>query len=639
MRDDTQATIPASGGTEPAVSANGHSTTDHLPDPLGRVASPLRNESTSSRFYFWVPRDRVAEKTQLVWTESDIGGRTVRYYGVVDEVYRRSRKQSMDEEVDLFGGDLDYQPPFAIEGVTFAEVSILAYDPPIFTPPLEQSRVFLSGEADAARAYGFAEMIETVRVVDREVEHDWRLPVGLLRNGGERTVGPAYVDLRDLSGDRAGHLNVTGQAGRGTKSSFLLGIVRALLDFAQHADDGDPSRDPFTVRPIVFNVKGNDLMYLDRSNRHLSDEHRARWLEMGIQPRPFEDARFFAPSRNANLRDVARVQRPLPPDQQHRQTQTYYWTLADVIRFGLWPYLFSESTQHSEPMMSLVDHILGLIATRHDADAEHPAEMQLAPPSSRSASIPQSFTELRGWLQDALGNSQHPVRDNNVHTVGTVRALISRLGLVLGTEGQSIFSLQEGLGRPLNVLAPGDPLVVDIATLPPELRRFVVAAVLNQVKSRQMSTNRIPGQVFFLVLDELGIYAPRGARDPITRLFEHVAAQLRSQGIILLGAQQQASDVSETIFGNSQVKVLGATSPVELESSAWRRLLSGPQKARALMLRPGEKMVLTSYGWMNIVVPYPAWAMKESEVETAAPAPLAGSPDSTPAPFTINPPR
>src|SRR5207237_3508870 len=118
--------------------------------------------------------------------------------------------------------------------------------------------------------------------------------------------------------------------------------------------------------------------------------------------------------------------------------------------------------------------------------------------------------------------------------------------------------------------------VVAIGDLPAELRRVVVAAVLDQIKTQQMAA-RTPGRVYFLVLDELGIYAPRGAHDPITRLFEHVAAQLRSQGIILLGAQQHASKVSETVFGNSELKALGATSPAELEASDWSRLLTPAQ--------------------------------------------------------------
>jgi hypothetical protein len=645
MIPEHDATTPQNVGSDFNPGTDGRQTAGANELAIGRVASPIRNESTSSRFYFWVPRNRVVEKTQLVWTESVIGPWRVRFHGVVDEVYRRSRKQSMSEEVDTFDGDLDYQPPFGVEGVTFAEVSILAYEPPIFTPPLEQSLVYLSGEQEAARAYGYDEMVQRLRIDGRELVQDWRLPIGLLRNGGERTVGPAYVDLRDLSGDRAGHLNVTGQAGTGTKSSFLLVVVRSLLDIARRLDTGDPARRPFSVRPIVFNVKGNDLMYIDMRNRELDDKARERWQQMGIEPRPFVGAQFFATcqitGRGQVNRESPRVLRPVAENQ----TNTYYWTLSDVIRFGLWSYLFSESTQHSETLMSLVDHILGLIAVEHDVDDQHSAGLQLAaqlppPYNTGQYSAPQSFTELRAWLHEALRDQHHPVRGNGVHTFATIRALLSRLGLVLGIEGQSIFSSDRDGGRPLQVLGDGttDPLVIDIATLPVELRRFVVAAVLDQVKTHQMSEDREPGQVYFLVLDELGIYAPRGARDPITRLFEHVAAQLRSQGIILLGAQQQASDVSETIFGNSQIKVLGATSPVELESSTWNRLLTSAQKTRALMLQPDEKMILTARGWMNVVVPFPAWAMKESEA-ALAPQESNESAASSPSSFRLNLPQ
>ena len=264
--------------------------------------------------------------------------------------------------------------------------------------------------------------------------------------------------------------------------------------------------------------------------------------------------------------------------------------------------------------MALADHILELIAETCPPDNNHPAGMQLRPNPA------PSFQALRDWMQRGLHDKSHDMRGNGVYVFATLQALMRRLSLVFGREGRQIFDLGPGQGQPLHVLAQGttDPLVIDIATLPPELRRFVVAAVLDQVKEQQTSENRILGQVYFLMLDELGIYAPRGASDPITRLFEHVAAQLRSQGIILLGAQQQASKVSETVFGNSEIKALGATSPVELESSAWSRLLTPAQKAQVLALRPEEKMVLTDRGWMHLVVPYPAWAMKQSEIAQPA---------------------
>jgi hypothetical protein len=344
---------------------------------------------------------------------------------------------------------------------------------------------------------------------------------------------------------------------------------------------------------------------------------------MGIEPRPFENARFFAPcapaGRSTN-REAARVRRNIADDD--RQTRPYYWTLADVVRFGLWSYLFSDSAQGSEPMMALADHILDLIAEDCTAACpnrrEHPAGLHLRTVSAIDGQpIPQSFQALRTWLRDALRDKDHAVRDGGIHAFSSCRALLSRLGLILDQEGRAIFEPDEtGYGKPLAVLRDGttDPLVIDIATLPEELRRFVVAAVLEQVKAKQTSS-RTPGQAYFLVLDELGIYAPRGARDPITRLFEHVAAQLRSQGIILLGAQQQASKVSETIFGNSEVKVLGASSPLELDSSTWSRLLAPAQKSRALALRPEEKLVNAGGHWMNVLVPFPAWAMKRTEID------------------------
>ncbi len=591
-------------------------------DAIGRVASPLRQESTTTRFYFWVRREAIAEKTQLVCTAATIGGRAIEYYGVVEEVYRRSRKNSIAEEVDTFDGDVDYEPPFGMEGVTFAEVTLLRMRPNLLTPPLEQSLVWLADEDDAAFAYGYDQMC------DEESGDDWGLPIGLVRNGAAETIGVAKIDLRDLCGDRAGHLNVTGQSGHGTKSSFLLVVVRALLDIAQRRDDGNPNRQPFSVRPIVFNVKGNDLMFIDQPNRLLTDNRRAEWVRLGVDhPAPFAGATFFSPCADPRNRGVARVQRPVDPANR---TRTYYWTLADVIRFGLWSYLFSEETQQSEPMMALADHLLGLLAEDCPADDDHPAGMRLR----QAQDIPRSFEQLGGWLREALRDPHHPVRDGNVHTFGTSRALLNRLGLVLGHEGSQIFERGPGEGLPLCVIAPGttDPLVIDIAGLPTELRRFVVAAVLDQVKEHQMGPHRIPGQVYFLMLDELGIYAPRGARDPITRLCEHVATQLRSQGVILLGGQQHASKVSEAIFGNSEIKVLGASTPVELETPTWSHLLSPPQKSRALLLEPNEKMVQTSRGWMNVVVPFPAWAMKESEIAPAVEMSVDGKAAGEPAP-------
>jgi len=96
--------------------------------PIGRVAAPPEHESTSDCFYFWVDRSQSVERTQIVTTESSVAGRTVRFVGIVQEVYRRSRQKDIGEEQARFDGRCAETPPFDSEGVTYAEVAILRTD-------------------------------------------------------------------------------------------------------------------------------------------------------------------------------------------------------------------------------------------------------------------------------------------------------------------------------------------------------------------------------------------------------------------------------------------------------------------------------------------------------------------------------
>lgn len=50
---------------------------------MGKVASPPRRESTSEQFHFWVPGDKLVEKTQIVRTDSRVGGRDISFYATV----------------------------------------------------------------------------------------------------------------------------------------------------------------------------------------------------------------------------------------------------------------------------------------------------------------------------------------------------------------------------------------------------------------------------------------------------------------------------------------------------------------------------------------------------------------------------
>ena len=119
--------------------------------PLGRVSAPPEHESTSGKFYFWVDRSMAVERTQIVTTTSQVGGRTVKFVAIVLEVYRRSRQRDVHEEAARFDGRTTERPPFESEGVTYAEAAILRTEAVAHTPPTEESEVFRATAEDAAR--------------------------------------------------------------------------------------------------------------------------------------------------------------------------------------------------------------------------------------------------------------------------------------------------------------------------------------------------------------------------------------------------------------------------------------------------------------------------------------------------------
>ncbi len=240
---------------------------------IGRVAAPPQLESTPEHFHFWVERNRLVETNQFVRTESTVEGQTVQFFGVIDEVRRSSRKRDILEEYDVADGAALFEPPFKPEGVTYARASILRTDPGLLTPALEQSLVRLGGQEEAGIAYAFGEMRRA-------------LPVGLLCNGARGSAGPGFIDLAYLLGERGGHLNVNGMAGVAAKSSFLLTLVKLLLHESERSQPGAlaqrigegaaRSADPFYVVPVVLNVKGEDLMWINRRNREFEAEAAAQ---------------------------------------------------------------------------------------------------------------------------------------------------------------------------------------------------------------------------------------------------------------------------------------------------------------------------------------------------------------------------
>ncbi len=613
------------------------------PRAIGRIGCPVGQEANVDEFYFWVAAGSLVEQTQIVRVPTVMGGEDVELFGVVEQVYRRSTISSMHMELAAHDGD-----PVADDlmldrdGVTYAKARVVNTFPQVFAPPLEGSTVHLCGEQDAERAYEMDAYADDRGVV-----------VGLIRNGGRTTAGRAILDQDFLLGAQAGHLNVNGAAGAGTKSSFLtIATAQTISALKSRAVAEVGTGNAPRVKAVIFNVKGFDLFWLDRWSTKFTADDAATWKAMGVpSPDVFRSIAYYAPEQPIRGGAPIAITTPRPGE-----VRPYSWSLKDTIDFGLFDLLFSDETRANDNLATLINLIQHrLSATRTTARGRSFNEKMGVEVSAADAARKQltdemdfafdnrntlnngapttTFKELLDYIQEKATPDDENVTDESLRTMSrsTIQALWRRLARVLAGKS-GLLRREEHDGRPLSIAtAEEDVIVIDIQSIQDaHLQRFVIASVLNQLVEGRTGPNAANHETFLVVIDELNRYAPRGASDAITKLFEYVASQMRSRGIILYGAQQQGSRVSEVVIENSQTRVLGRSGGQELADSIWRGFSEGDRKL-ALRLGAEEKVIVAPNfrEALHVKVPRPPWAMRKEESSTEPPESL---PNATRAP-------
>ena len=131
--------------------------------------------------------------------------------------------------------------------------------------------------------------------------------------------------------------------------------------------------------------------------------------------------------------------------------------------------------------------------------------------------------------------------------------------------------------------------VVDIHNLTDRAQRFVVGVTVKRAfENKEETGTRTP--LLFLVLDELNKYAPREGTSPIKEILLDVAERGRSLGMILVGAQQTASEVERRVIANSSLRVAGRLDPAEAMRPEYG-FLSTVHRERARIAKPGTMFV------------------------------------------------
>jgi DNA helicase HerA-like ATPase len=169
----------------------------------------------------------------------------------------------------------------------------------------------------------------------------------------------------------------------------------------------------------------------------------------------------------------------------------------------------------------------------------------------------------------------------------------------------------------INTAESAQVTVVDLHNLPDRAQRFVVGVTLKaEFERKEKSGTAKP--LLFVVLDELNKYAPREGSSPIKEVLLDIAERGRSLGVILVGAQQTASEVERRIVTNSAIRVVGRLDPAEASRPEYG-FLPPAQRQRALLAKPGTMFVNQPDIPVPLCLefPFPAWATRVSEAGRA----------------------
>jgi len=244
---------------------------------VGRVLGSEHARTASFRVV--IDEDEFLQLDDLVVVRTHVPkAGQVHTYGVVTEaeaVYEGAQYESDTHRI----AELGIMPAQKVRSV---QVAVTRVDPEVW--------VSVDPGEEVARAVGE----ERVRALYAD-QMDRPLPVGLGRDGL-----PVHVDLDFFDGRKGGHMSIAGISGVATKTSFALFFLRVLT-----ASPGVVGESAANLRVLVFNVKGEDLLWLDKPNAMFARTPEAAegWAAIGIEPAPFPSVRFWAPPRR-NVPDV-----------------------------------------------------------------------------------------------------------------------------------------------------------------------------------------------------------------------------------------------------------------------------------------------------------------------------------------------
>lgn len=387
---------------------------------------------------------------------------------------------------------------------------------------------------------------------------------------------PVHMNSKFILGPEGAHLNISGISGLAAKTSYSMFLMKAIQEHYISTQDENDS-----TAFVIFNVKGRDLMAIDRPDLNLSESECRKYKALGLSAKPFRNVRYYIPFTKHD---------GINSSYLSREDIESYIELGQLKRFKYCYDTDRESlemlfTDIDDPLQTM-DSILSKILDESDVDF---------------GAIDQ-WTEFIEKVDKLSQSSRAAGRNPGEITVQSWRKFKRIINKAIKNDDMFAPRLAEGrhdcrLADELKHIHANDVRVIDIAKLTEDKQAFVFGDALRAIYNLKLGEYdteegiKPPSRIIIFV-DELNKYASRDTskNSPVLRELLDVTERGRSLGIILFGAEQFRSSIHSRVTGNCAVHAYGRTSTIETSSKDYNHF---PDTYRNILARleQGEYLI------------------------------------------------
>jgi len=529
---------------------------------IGRVLATEKTPTTMDKFNFWTNPDLKLHAFDIVKVKHIDNSFS---FGVIENISHITDAQSfLTNFISSDFGDVNVEGPTLRVGMNYVEAAISFNDKNLYTPVHNDQPVYLATAEEITMALGLDKVQNP-------------LVCGYLKmyeGTADEITLPVNLNSKFILGPEGAHLNISGISGLASKTSYAMFLMKAIQDqYLKANDEADDS-----VAFVIFNVKGKDLMAIDRPNDFVADNPGekervfADYETLKLSTEPFKNVKYYIPfSSNTSAKQSTYLGADdVKAYMEYAQLKKFKYSYEDD-KESL-EMLFADIDDPQQTMEAIISKIID--DTDSDFGGGRVATWQ---------DFRDKVDDLSQRSQPATKGQQRVSNEISVLSWRKFKRIINK-----ATKNDDMFANRPDpskhecrLADALKHISKNEVCVIDVAKLPEDKQAFVFGDAVRTIYNLKLGEydgeeNVNPPSRIIVFIDELNKYASKETpkTSPILREILDVTERGRSLGIVLFGAEQFRSNIHQRVTGNCSTHAYGRTNAIETATKDYGSLPS-----------------------------------------------------------------